>query len=488
MGLRPPLRRSRDRPTRDEPAPSPPSSESGQAARSTVRTLLRHSSVYGLVPIVQRVLGIVLIRYYTRKLSTDEYGILELCELLLLVVPQLVGTNLLGAMTRFFYEHEDPRDRAAVISSTTLVLASVSWTVTALAFLLREPLAAFLFTKSDLARLPDAYVEYFVIALLIVPFSLTTRAGIQYLQIHHLSKASVSVQLAKTLVEIALKLWMLFGLEWGVKGFLLSVLIGEALGTLTVTVAVLAKTGLRVVWRVFAPLVVYTLPLVPVGLCQLGLHQLDRLLLKYLAPDQLLVAGEPATVADSWVGIYGLGYKIAFLLHTAVLTSFMQIWQPWVFGMRAGDERSKEMVRIGTWALTTLATIYLAAILFGRQAVDILAGQEGYREAWRVAPLVSLAYLFYGAYSISQVTLFVAKRTWPLFWINLGCLVVNVLANWILIPLYGTVGAALSTVLTFALLAALGTLASRRAGHLPFQPARATLLFSVAAAGAGLVW
>jgi O-antigen/teichoic acid export membrane protein len=298
----------------------------------------------------------------------------------------------------------------------------------------------------------------------------------------------VGVQLAKSLVEIGLKLWMLFGLEWGVKGFLLSILIGEALGTTTVTLWVLSRTGVRVVWRVLAPMVRYTLPLVPVGLCQLGLHQIDRLLLKYMGPDDLLVVGQAGTVADSWVGVYGLGYKIAFLLHTAVLTSFMQIWQPWVFGLKAGEERSKEIVRIGTWAMTVLASVYVGVILFGRQAVDVLAGQEGYREAWRVAPLVALAYLFYGAYSISQVTLFVAKRTWPLLWINLSCLGVNVSANLLLIPRLGTVGAALSTVVTFALLAVLGAWASRREGHLPFEPLRVLLLSFVAAGCAGLVW
>ncbi len=447
---------------------------------SPVRALLRHSSIYSLVPIVQRVLGIVLIPLYTYKLLTPEYGILELCDLLLLLLPQLVGTNLLGAMTRFFHEQADPRDREAVISTTTIVLGTLAWCVTGLAFLLEEPLAAFLFSRSDLSRLADSHVLYFRLAILIVPFSLTTRAGIQYLQIHQLSAASVGIQLAKTLVEIGLKLWMLFGLEWGVKGFLLSTLIGEALGTCTVTLWVLAKIKPRVVWRVFLPLVGYTLPLVPVGVCQLGLHQIDRLLLKYLGPDVPLVAGEPETVADSWVGIYGLGYKIGFLLHTAVLTSFMQIWQPWIFGMSDGKERDRTSVRIGTWALLSLAAVYLPAILFGRQAVDLLAGNEGYRDAWRVAPWIALSYLFYGAYSISQVTVFVTKRTWPLFWINAGALALNVALNFLLIPPLGFVGAALATLSTFVVLAALGAWASRALGQRAFEAGRTIAVLGVA--------
>jgi O-antigen/teichoic acid export membrane protein len=436
--------------------------------------------VYSLVPILQRVLSVVLIRLYTHKLDTPQYGILELTDLLLLLLPQLVGTNLLGAMTRFFYDHTEERDRRAVISTTTIVLGLLAWVVTAIAIVFEEPLAAFLFTRGELSRLTAEHIVYFRIAILTVPFSLTTRAGIQYLQIHHLSGASVGFQVVKMLVEIALKLWMLFGLEWGVKGFLLSILIGEALGTVTLTAWVLAKIRPRLVWRVFVPLVGYTLPLVPVGLCQLGLHQFDRLMLKYLGPDSPIVAGASETVADSWVGIYGLGYKIAFLLHTAVLTSFMQIWQPWIFGMHESEERAETTERVGTWALLTLAAIYVPAILFGRQAVDLLAGQESYREAWRVAPWVALSYLFYGAYSISQVTVFVAKRTWPLFWINLGCLALNVALNFVLIPRIGVLGAAVATLGTFAVLALLGTRASRALGQRSFQRGRALAVFAVA--------
>ncbi len=471
-------------------APAHVTSDPPEAARqaSPIRLLLRHSTVYSVVPLVQRVLGVVLIRLYTDKLNTGQYGILELTDLLLLLLPQLVGTNLLGAMTRFFYDQKEERDRNAVISTTTIVLGLLAWAVAGLAIVFEEPLAAFLFARSDLSRLSAEQVLYFRIAILTVPFSLTTRAGIQYLQIHHLSGASVSFQLAKMVVEIALKLWMLFGLEWGVKGFLLSVLIGEALGTFTLTAWVLARIGPRVVWRVFTPLVGYTLPLVPVGLCQLGLHQIDRLLLKYLGPDSPVVADEPGTVADSWVGIYGLGYKIAFLLHTAVLTSFMQIWQPWIFGMRESKESAETTERVGTWALLTLAANYAPAILFGRQAVDLLAGDASYRPAWQVAPWVALSYLFYGAYSISQVTVFVAKRTWPLFWINLGCLGVNVGLNFVLIPRLGVLGAALATLGTFAVLAFLGTRASRALGQRSFERIRALGVFAVAIGCAIVGW
>lgn len=428
---------------------------------SSLRGLLRHASIYSVVPIVQRVLSFLLLKLYTRKLDTAQYGVLGLTDLVILLVPQIVGVNLLGGMTRFYFEHTKEKDRRAVVSSTTLALSGLSWAVVGLALFFREPLATLLFVRSGGAA-PAEFTDYLVLALLIIPFSLTSRAGFQYLITLERSAAVATIQLAKTALEIALKLWMLFGLELGVQGFLLSVLIGEVVCAVGLTGWVLWRVGLRFDRRVFDPMFAYALPLIPVGLIQFGLHQADRLLLKMLGPAQ--------TALDQ-VGVYNHGYKVGFLAHAALLAPFMQIWQPWIFGVRGSQERRREMPRVGTYAVVVLAAVYTPLILFSREVVALISGQESFLAASRVAPWITAAYLFYAVYALSQVTLFVTKRTWPLLWINAAALAVNVGLNAILIPSQGYVGAALATLATFAFLALLGAFAAKRSFTLPFRSA-----------------
>ena len=474
-------------PSSDEPPPE------------SVRGLLRHSWIYSLAPVIQRFLAIVLIHFYTKKLDDPgEFGILEIADLLILLVPQLMGANLLAGLTRFYFDHREPRDRAAVVTSTTMALAAVSGFVTLVLLAFRVPLSGALFAAPAGEPVPGGFVDAFTLAVLIVPFSLCTRSALQYLQVLKRSKAVTIIQLAKAVFEAALKLWMLFGLEWGVYGFLLSVLIGEAVGTLLLVGWMVLRLGARFDWRVFRPLFLYSLPLIPVGVLQLLLHQADRLLLQNLGPQEIAGVGQdgsPLTLAHQWVGIYGIGYKIGFLLQSAVMSSFMQIWQPHVFGL-SDERRRDEVERIGTWALAALAALYLPAALFGRQAVDILAGSEAYRDAWRVVPWIVLAYTCYASYSMSQVALFAAKRTWPLLWLNLGAVILNVALNFWWIPRWGEHGymaSTFATLVTFAAFAVGGAVLAARAGWRTFQPPRALaafgiLLIATLAAGALDAW
>jgi O-antigen/teichoic acid export membrane protein len=469
---------------------APSSLPTDESPPESVRGLLRHSWIYSLAPVIQRLMAIVLIRFYTRKLDDPgEFGILEIADLLILLVPQLMGVNLLSGLTRFYFEHRDPRARAAVVTSTTIALTAAAALVTALLLSFRTPLAGALFAAPAGVPVPGGYVDAFTIAVLIVPFSLCSRSALQYLQVLKRSRASTWIQLTKAVFEAALKLWMLFGLEWGVFGFLLSVLIGEVVATVLLVGWMIWRLGARFDWQVFKPLLLFSLPMIPVGILQLLLHQSDRLLLQSLGPQELVGVGQdgsPLSLAQQWVGIYGLGYKLGQLLQAAVMASFMMIWQPHVFGL-TGERRRQELERVGTWALAALAAIYLPAAVFGRQGIDLLAGSEAYRDAWRVVPWIVLAYTFYASYAMSQVALFAAKRTWPLLWLNLGAVLLMIGLNVWWIPRFeeqGYMAPTYATLVTFGAFALGGAVLAARAGWRSYRTGPVLRTFAIVALGA----
>jgi O-antigen/teichoic acid export membrane protein len=433
----------------------PPSDPEADAQAESVRGILRHSWIYSLAPVVNRLISIALIRLYTQRLPPEQFGIVDLVDVLILIVPQLVGINLLGGLTRFYFEHKDPRRRAQVVTSTTAVLVVSSIVVCALLLVAREPLAGALFSTPPGSSTPDELVEAFVLAVLCVPFSIATSSGLRYLQILKWSRTSTTIQVGKSLFEASLKLWMLFGLGWGVQGFLLSVLIGEAVAGVSLAIWLFLRLRTGFDLGVFRPLLAFSLPLLPVGVVQLGLHYFGRVLLEHAGPSIPLAGDGTDTVARQWVGIFGFGYKIGFLLHTAALAPFMQIWQPHVFSLPVAERRT-DLVRLGNWTLAALCALYLPVAIFARQVVDALAGDPAFREAWVVTPIVVLAYLCYASYSMSQVSLMADKRTWVLLGLNVAALGLGLLfAGW-WIPLAesrGYAAAALATLAAFAPLA-----------------------------------
>jgi O-antigen/teichoic acid export membrane protein len=302
-----------------------------EPSETPVSSLAKHSLVYSLAPLIQRFLALGLNRVWTNKLDPARMGVANTLDLLFIALIQISGTNVLAGVVRFYFDQKDERDRNAVVSSAVLFLAAVSWTLVGLCLVFREALTEFFFNAADPALMQDNLVHCLVVTLLTIPLALSSDAAFRYLQIQQKSGLISTLRVSKACLEMALKVVFLVVFEWGVVGFLLATLVGELVTNLLLTAWVLRRTGLRFSWRVLRPMLVYAAPLVAVGLCQMGLNQIDRFMLGQLGPE---------VGAQSWVGVYSQGYLIGFLVQTVVVGSFMQIWQPWIFGVRDEARRS----------------------------------------------------------------------------------------------------------------------------------------------------
>jgi O-antigen/teichoic acid export membrane protein len=449
--------------------------------RRTLGGLVRHSAIYGLVPIVHRGAAFLMIPFYWALLRPAQWGLIGLGDLLLTGLSQLLGVNLASAMARFYFDHDGERERRAVISSTTIVLTAIAWIVCGIAMTYRHELAPVLLGDYRVSDVGVSSSEFLVLVLMIVPFRLSTFAGLSYLQIRQRSAAYSTIQLTKVLLELGLRIWFIAGLGWGVRGFMLSTLVGEVLGSLFVTGWVLWRVGLRVDLRILKPMLVYAAPLVPMGMCQVALHQLDKRLIPVFDPQ----GGQAA------VGLYHAGYQLGMIVNMLVLTPFMQTWHPWIFGVKDERVRAEHVAKVTTWAVTLIAGATVALVLMGRPLVDLFTlfdRSSEFAPAFRVIPWVAAGYVFWALYHSSQLPLFIAKRTMPLFWINAVAVGANVLLNATLVTNLGWEGAGLATLGTFALLAWLGMEASRDFAHVPFETPRILIALAVVMVAACLAW
>ena len=444
--------------------------------------LAKHSLVYSLAPLIQRFLALGLTRLWTDKLDPARMGVANTLDLLFIALIQISGTNVLAGVVRFYFDQKDERDRKAVVSSAIVFLSAVSWSLVGLCLIFRTPLTEFFFDAADPRLKSDNLVYCLVVTLLTIPLALSSDAAFRYLQIQQKSGLISTLRVSKACFEMVLRVLFLVVFEWGVVGFLLATLVGELLTNLLLTSWVLRRTGLRFSWRVLRPMLVYAAPLVAVGLCQMGLNQIDRLMLGQLGP---------RGTDMGLVGIYSQGYMIGFLVQTVVVGSFMQIWQPWIFGVREEARRRELVTRVSTWALFVVGCISIGVICFGRELVWLLTSPTNpqYREAFRVVPWVCAGYVFFAFNGLAQVPMFIAKRTWPMLWVNLIALAVNVGLNFLLIPRYGFVGSAIATTVTFMVLGVLGHVVAVQVVAARFEHGRmVAMLALVLAVMAATLW
>lgn len=439
-------------------------------------SILRHGLNYSLVPLLQRVISLVMLYFYAGWLAEAEYGLGDLGDLLLGGLVQLLGFNIVGAMTRFYFDHDRSEDREAVVSSSTIAVAALAWLVIA-------PLAWF---HSDLAPIVLSAAEgevrvydvqwVFLLVLLAVPFQLTTQCGYTWLQIHRRSGLFAGISLIKFTFELCARIYLVGFANWGIIGFFAPVLAGEALASLLLTGYMLRRTRCRFRWQVLKPIVRYTLPLIPVGILQLGLHYGDRKLLAvFSASDEAL----------HQVGIYGMGYKLGFVVTMAMLGPFVQIFHPWIYGVKDPEEQKENLSRVSSYGIISMTLATFFVVVLAKQALDFLPADKDYRLAYQVVPYIAGGYVLWAVYHLSQIPLYIAKKTGPLVWINFLALWINVVLNAYFVPAYGFVGSGIATLGTFGVLALLGLYVAGRGTGIHFQYVRiASTLCSMFVLGA----
>ena len=411
--------------------------------REAIRRLSGHTLTYAVAEQAARVAGFALLWLWTRHLSLEEFGAREILTVVLALLGQAAGINIVAGMSRLYFDEVAKEKRGAVVSTTLWTAGGVACLVAALLWL-ATPLAV---------RLMDSQVEdiahLFRLTLMIFVFQMVREVQSKVLQTQERSRLYVSFALAKLALEIGLQVLFLVVLDRGLAGLLEAIVISEALFALLLAAVVLPSAGLAFSKPVLLGLASFTLPLIPNGLLQFALHHADRFLL-------LRVSGEAA------VGTYGLAYKLGQLPNYALLGPFLLIWYPFVFSLREPERQRALIERLLPYFMGLMAAVTLLTALFARELVALVSARPEYHRAWTAVPVIALGYWFWGLFQLAQTGFYIQKRTGPLPRLTACAVLLNLGLNLALIPALGAMGAAIATALTFLGLA-LGTLHAGRA-------------------------
>src|SRR5262245_4086809 len=92
--------------------------------REALARLSRHTLTYAIAGQLSRVVGFLLVPFYTSYLAERDYGINELLTQLIAVLSYVAGISMTTGMARIYFDQKSPREQKAVISTTLLSLAA----------------------------------------------------------------------------------------------------------------------------------------------------------------------------------------------------------------------------------------------------------------------------------------------------------------------------------------------------------------------------
>ncbi|NIN01585.1 MAG: oligosaccharide flippase family protein [candidate division Zixibacteria bacterium] len=410
-----------------------------------VKKLVKHSMIYGLGSLLNRLLGFVLLPIYTRYLTPTDYGILSLLVVTGSVAGIIVPLGFSSAMFReVIYQESDER----TVESTALYFLVGESVLFFGALITCSPqLSSLIFDNPEYAYLLRLV---FLTGLLNVSNAVVTAK----LRIHEQSALYSSLFAAKFLIGAMLNIYFIVVLQRGVEGLITAGLILAAM--FAVVHLMLLIRDLRPTFSIpiLRRMLSFGVPLVPFGLAHFVMTYVDRYFLQHFS-----------TAAE--VGIYSLGYNFGMVIMLLV-GSIQLAWPARMFTIAKKANAEWQFAKMLTYYLLVLGFIALVLSVLAHEVLAIMTTPRFY-EAYTVVPLIALSYVLYGAIYLTNTALETQNRIKYMSPIIVICAALNSALNYLLIPHYGMMGAAWATVITYLALVVIQTAVNLHFWFIPYE-------------------
>lgn len=418
-----------------------------------LKNVLKHSFIYTLGNMLSKIVGFFMIPVYTRYLTPADYGVLELVTLVSVVLSMLLSLRLTSALTRYYHEYQDQREKNRLVSTVQISVIVIA----GLAVLLLSHTSAFI---SNLVVGNSSYAKFFIFVFISMAFDICSTMAFTYIRILEKSMFYVAMTLIQLVIGLALNIYLVVWHKMGVLGILYSMVISNGAIAVILLSYTFVKVKLSFDYAKLKQQIVFGLPFVPASLLIFILNMGDRFLLNRFVP-----------LAE--VGLYALGYKFGMLLGTFISGPFGQIWAPKrveIYKFRPNREEIFSRVFVYYAFVLVYSGLILAVLI--KEVLTLMATPE-YLSAYRIVPFVIIGYVFYALYYVVDLGLFMENKTYWYPIINGIAAAANVALNFLLIPKLGALGAAIVTAISFGICPIMTLIVSQRYYFVPYDLTRA---------------
>ena len=441
----------------------------GSASRDFLR-VSKHSSNYFIGQILTKSLGFLLIPLYTRFLVPSDYGILAMVSSFSSVAGVFYTMGLRGSFSRFYWDYKDDRRELGEFFATVLLFVT-SFSILCTIILLFPGRG---FITSVMKGIP--FDPYLKIGILLAMFSVFTPFWLMLCRVREKSLLYVLFTTVSFLLTTGLSIYFVVFLRQGALGRLKGQLYAQIAFAALAIVLLGRELVPRISWQKLRAALGYGLPLVP--------HNLSGWIMSLL--DRLVLGGYQGLAS---VGVYNVGYALGGAMGM-IATAFNFAYSPYFMKKltEQGDRAKSTIARVATLWATVMVFLALTLSTFSWEIVHLMTPID-YHAAWKVVPIITLAFLFQGMYFMSVAPLFYNKKFTR--YVPIGSLTgggINILGNFLLIPHYGMMGAAWATAASYFVMFVIAHVLGKKAYSVPYEYAKIATTLAIGAALFGITF
>jgi O-antigen/teichoic acid export membrane protein len=375
-----------------------------------------------LTSILQNGISFITVPFFTRLLSPEEFGLINVYQSWLSILTIFATLTLWGGVFNNGMVKYD-KDRDVFLSS----LQGLSTTLTISLFLV---FLIFSDIISKLFKLPILLITLMFIQIMFTPslnlWSAKQRFDYKY---RKLVLITIIMSIANPILGIIL---VLISENGGIARIYSIVLIQISIGFILYIKNL--KSGKKFFHKPYWKYAVtFNIPLIPHYLSQSILNQADRIMINNM-------------VGTDKAGIYSVSYSVG-MIFIFVVTSINSTFTPWTY--KKLKEKSYEAIeKTSYFLLILLSALILLLISFAPEIIILMAPPE-YSEAIWVVPPITLSIYFIFLYGLFANIEFYFEENRFIMLASVMAALLNIILNLLLIPIFGYLVAGYTTLISY---------------------------------------
>jgi len=408
-----------------------------------VKRLFSDTVVYGIGGVLSKSISFFLLPVYTRIFSPADYGTISFLVVITNFIGVLMTMGMGGAQSFYFFEQKKNgiKNQREVVSSILQFRLSWGVVIVLISTLVSAPINSFFF-KGELT------IWFFLISFSGAFFLRIMNQSAQLFRLLYRPWKYFGIMFFQTILSAALILLLVLIFNKGIIGYFLGTMVGSLFAAVFGWIMIreyIDFSGFHLNW--WPRILKFGAPLVPAEIINYVLTTSDRWFITHYNSTEEL-------------GIYAVGAKFAMMI-TMVVTTFRLAWWPIALDAMNSDDGNvlfRHMARIYL-GVGIIGIVILSAI--SRNLIFVFTG-PGYTDAFVIVGVLSWFSVFYGFFLIASAGIWKSEKTY-LTSILMGiAAIVNIGLNWYLVPIYGGLGAAFATSISFFIWNLLGIIVSER--------------------------
>lgn len=395
------------------------------------KKLLKQSSQYLLGQILVMAAGFISFPVLTRVLSVENYGILGIATTTIMLSTAIAKVGSTNSTVRFFPEYKKDGNLNKYYSTMIFGYAGIAFAV-----------SLFLLIISSIFDIYGKSNFLLILSVVSVAFLMSMYNVIQgVLRADQKVRNYILINLVLRYGTIVFGILALYLFMKEVEVYL----IAQALVLLCILFLVIFLIGKNNIIRIsffskklFQKSVKYGFFLSVSEIFHLILAYGDRYFIRYF-------------LGASALGIYTAGYNLSTYIVEVFMYPVNNAIDPIYLNIHANKgviETSKFLSKAFKFYFIFMLFAVLLFLSVSRELVVMLASNK-YESAFKIMPYIVIANAIYSFQIIINAGLIINNKTQILAMIKFGSCIINIILNIILIPLYGIIGAAQATLISY---------------------------------------